>query len=269
VIGAQSHALRHSGQQICQPTQLKCTRYYSLKQGIGGMSMSKLNQFKPGQHLKVSSGLYSHHGIYVGKGRVVHYAGKSNGLFDDSCSFVQETALAQFAGQRTVYRVSEPDAKFAADEIVRRAKSRLGENRYSVITNNCEHFVSWCIHGEHSSEQVQRAGVVVAAAAASAGAVRVYRASKTTSTVVNAVRLAAASSSSSQAGLLVSAASGGGAAGATAALTAGGSVAGGSAATGLVATGSTLLATPAAPIAAAALVTGGLVYGVGKLFDWW
>jgi hypothetical protein len=31
---------------------------------------------------------------------------------------------------------------------------RLGEDRYSVLTNNCEHFCEWCVRGEHRSYQV-------------------------------------------------------------------------------------------------------------------
>jgi hypothetical protein len=43
---------------------------------------------------------------------------------------------------------------FDQDEVVRRARLRLGEDRYSVLTNNCEHFCEWCVRGEHRSYQV-------------------------------------------------------------------------------------------------------------------
>lgn len=231
--------------------------------------MSKSKQLKPGQHLKVSNHIYTHHGIYVGSGRVIHYAGKSNGPFDNSFSCVQETSLADFAGGRIIYVLWEPEAKFTASEIVDRAKSRLGENKYSVLTNNCEHFVNWCIHGEHKSEQIQQAGFMAGAASTGLGVARVT--GKAASTALNSARLVSvvATNSSSQAGLLVSAASGSGAASATAALTASGSIAGSTSAASLLATGSTLLASPAAPVVAVALLTGGLVYGAGRLFDWW
>lgn len=39
-------------------------------------------------------------------------------------------------------------------EVARRARSRLGENRYNLLTNNCEHFCEWCVRGEHRSYQV-------------------------------------------------------------------------------------------------------------------
>jgi Lecithin retinol acyltransferase len=43
---------------------------------------------------------------------------------------------------------------FDRNEVVRRARLRLGENRYHVLTNNCEHFCEWCVRGEHRSYQV-------------------------------------------------------------------------------------------------------------------
>jgi hypothetical protein len=37
---------------------------------------------------------------------------------------------------------------------VHRARARLGEDRYNVLTNNCEHFCEWCVQGEPRSHQV-------------------------------------------------------------------------------------------------------------------
>jgi hypothetical protein len=67
------------------------------------------------------------------------------------------------------------------EESVERAHSRLGEDWYNVLTNNCEHFVNWCINGLHNSEQVN--GLIAAAA-------NVYNAaneSKKLSTLANVV----------------------------------------------------------------------------------
>jgi hypothetical protein len=103
-----------------------------------------------GTHLVVSRRGYRHHGIYVGQGRVIHYAGPF--LYPRGC--VEEIALAQFADGRPVSVGDAPDWR-CAEDIVRRARSRLGECRYDLLSNNCEHFCSWCELGEARSSQVE------------------------------------------------------------------------------------------------------------------
>jgi hypothetical protein len=94
---------------------------------------------------------YTHHGIYVGAGRVVHYAGWSRALV---CAPVQEVSVAQFAGGRLISVRAHPEARYGAAAIVARARSRVGEDRYQLTRNNCEHFASWCVLGEARSTQV-------------------------------------------------------------------------------------------------------------------
>jgi hypothetical protein len=104
-----------------------------------------------GAHLVTPRRGYTHHGIYVGRGRVVQYGGLSRGLRRGP---VEEVALSQFAQGRTIWiRLQQPSG-LDRDEVVRRARLRLGENRYHVLTNNCEHFCEWCVRGEHRSYQV-------------------------------------------------------------------------------------------------------------------
>ena len=105
-----------------------------------------------GAHLITPRRRYCHHGIYVGDGKVVHYAGLSRSL---RRSPVEEVPLARFAGGRGVYVKRCPCPRFDAHEIVSRARSRLGEDRYRLLTNNCEHFCEWCFFGEGRSEQVE------------------------------------------------------------------------------------------------------------------
>jgi lecithin:retinol acyltransferase len=94
---------------------------------------------------------YTHHGIYVGGGRVVQYGGLCRGLRRGP---VEEVVVSQFAQGRSIYVRLADSRRFGSEEVVRRARSRLGENSYNVITNNCEHFCEWCVHGEHQSYQV-------------------------------------------------------------------------------------------------------------------
>ena len=108
-------------------------------------------QFAAGTHLMVYRRGYTHHGIYLGGGRVVHYAGRikyPRGL-------VEETSLAEFAEGRALRAEERPAVRFDGDEIVRRARSRLGERCYDLLTNNCEHFCNWCRLGENRSFQVE------------------------------------------------------------------------------------------------------------------
>jgi hypothetical protein len=45
--------------------------------------------------------------------------------------------------------------RFEREDVVRRARSRLGENRYHIIHNNCEHFCEWCLSGVSRSRQLE------------------------------------------------------------------------------------------------------------------
>jgi hypothetical protein len=95
---------------------------------------------------------YLHHGIYVGDGKVVHYSGLANGLVRGS---VEETSLARFGGGRPVWIKSHAPSSFEPREVIRRARSRVGEDSYRLFTNNCEHFCEWCLRGEPRSYQVE------------------------------------------------------------------------------------------------------------------
>jgi hypothetical protein len=107
-----------------------------------------------GAHLITKRHGYSHHGIYVGAGRVVHYAGLSGGLWH--CGPVEEVSLSRFGGGSAIGTVEYTTVTYSPEEIVRRARSRLGENDYRLLTNNCEHFCNWCVSGVSRSAQVQR-----------------------------------------------------------------------------------------------------------------
>jgi hypothetical protein len=108
--------------------------------------------FPLGAHLLTSRCGYDHHGIYVGGGHVVHYAGLSR-LWRRGP--VEEVSLEQFADGRPVQMKPALNSRYNAEQIVARARSRLGENCYRITRNNCEHFCEWCIAGESRSEQVE------------------------------------------------------------------------------------------------------------------
>jgi hypothetical protein len=104
-----------------------------------------------GSHLVSDRCGYEHHGIYVGNGRVVHYAGFAGSVHRGP---VEEVDLDRFAAGHPLSIRATPRARYVGDEAVRRARSRLGENHYRLLTNNCEHFCAWVLLGESRSEQV-------------------------------------------------------------------------------------------------------------------
>ncbi|GAB7549232.1 hypothetical protein CS8_089340 [Cupriavidus sp. 8B] len=104
-----------------------------------------------GTHLVTDRLWYTHHGVYAGDGKVVHYAGLSLSL---RRAPVLEVTLAEFAHGHPVWVRQSPGARFAGLEAVRRAYSRIGEDRYHLISNNCEHFCMWCLYGESRSDQI-------------------------------------------------------------------------------------------------------------------
>jgi hypothetical protein len=105
-----------------------------------------------GSHLVTLRRGYLHHGIYVGRGKVVHYAGLANGLRRGP---VEEVPVARFARGRPVWVTAGSAPDFDCGEVIRRALSRVGEDCYRLLTNNCEHFCDWCLRGEPRSFQVE------------------------------------------------------------------------------------------------------------------
>ncbi len=134
--------------------------------------------------------VYDHYGVYESDDVIYHYAAE-NGDFGQA--IVHITTLDQFIGDSDNYFVLEfsekygkpakvamtPNAEccpgalwaskspnvlrkilaseyhlYSAEETIQRAKGRLGETKYNLITNNCEHFAIWCKTGLHESHQV-------------------------------------------------------------------------------------------------------------------
>lgn len=140
----------------------------------------------PGDVLAASrkAGLYQHFAIYIGNQRVIHYAAE-NGDFSGRIT-IHEAPYKEFQGDSTfIYILDFPDNSgrptrrgqpsiisdpveapffdlirktdyhlYSPEETVARAKSRIGEEKYALPFNNCEHFAIWCKTGVHESHQV-------------------------------------------------------------------------------------------------------------------
>ncbi|MFB6349811.1 lecithin retinol acyltransferase family protein [Moraxella sp. ZJ142] len=111
---------------------------------------------KTGDHLASErvQGTYHHHGIYIGNGKVIHYAGFSDGFKADK---VCQTTIEKFSNGNGCEIIPHYSPKYDRETVVSRAQSRLGEDEYNLLTNNCEHFVNWCIYGKSESRQVKQA----------------------------------------------------------------------------------------------------------------
>lgn len=115
-------------------------------------------QLHAGDHLFVykKGHTYAHHGIYIGNGKVVQYSGFADQLASAPVEIVD---IMQFSCGKPYYIRKYPHwlpRKYSRQEIVRRAISRVGENYYSIVNNNCEHLAIWCVTGTHRSNQVNR-----------------------------------------------------------------------------------------------------------------
>lgn len=146
---------------------------------------------KPGDVIGVARAnalnMYEHYAVYIGSQKVVHYAGDSAD-FEEKVT-VRVASLDDFLKGDTNYFVlyfekgkENPhkiqvctefnmrdvnyDCKlslkkknfklYSPEETVERALSRVGEDKYHLLLNNCEHFAIWCKTGVSESYQVRR-----------------------------------------------------------------------------------------------------------------
>jgi hypothetical protein len=127
-----------------------------------------------GDHICVRRVAYTHHGVDVGDGTVIHFGAGMGGKADAT---IRRASMAAFAlGGRV--SVQAYGRRLPADETVRRALSKVGVSGYHLFANNCEHFVRWCVTGQHRSRQVDQAtttggvvGITTAGAATGLGIV--------------------------------------------------------------------------------------------------
>jgi len=134
---------------------------------------------QPGDHIYVWRTGYKHHGIVLsaidGDYQVFEFA------VNLQKTTVHRTTLSSFAKQINghispvhVCRYGETTSthdhyafkSYGADEVVRRAEeminSRIMDNTYNLLTNNCEHVAVWVKSGHHHSNQVTTATYAVA-----------------------------------------------------------------------------------------------------------
>ena len=100
-----------------------------------------------GDHLRVprQHGLFYHHGIDLGDGTVAHYLEGRK---------ILRSSLQEFSAGQRLTIVIHPKCS-PKSVILRRAISRIGEEKYNLLFNNCEHFANWCKTGIHRCDQIE------------------------------------------------------------------------------------------------------------------
>ena len=132
---------------------------------------------------------FEHYGVYVGDDKVIHYDIDPT---DHYKICIHQAPMEEFLNGSLVYSICEfpkiygrpteevPFAEFrkkfahpeaaqtlwdvlkisnyhlyTPEETVIRARERIGETKYSLLTNNCEHFAIWCKTGISESHQIE------------------------------------------------------------------------------------------------------------------
>jgi len=99
-------------------------------------------------------GVYEHHGIDCGNESIIHY------YKGGEMATVARTPRELFARGGRIF-VKPRATAFLPHIVVQRAESRLGEQRYDLLTNNCEHFANWCKTGRNDCEQLAGFGLQI------------------------------------------------------------------------------------------------------------
>lgn len=106
---------------------------------------------KEGDHIyiylrdKVTGVKFTHDGIYIGEKKVIHYW---NGR-------IRKGKIYKDKWLRKTVHTKKHKQCYEPERIIRRANKRLGEKKYNLAFNNCEHFAYWCKVGKSRSKQVE------------------------------------------------------------------------------------------------------------------
>ena len=113
-----------------------------------------LSELQRGDHIAFhrGKGIYWHHAIVKhinaisGEIKTIEY--NRNGI---RFKVLEKTILFQNV---TVYLMLH--GSFDRNLVLWRAQSKIGDEEYDLVSNNCEHFATWCITGRSSCDQVDK-----------------------------------------------------------------------------------------------------------------
>ena len=144
------------------------TGYNNQKYKVPIERVYSISQLHKGEHIAVTwpYSPYWHHAIVedieTEKDIVnaIEYSNSAKEFLQDNSSPPMNPGKAKvrrykYSGSKDgLYLIKHKNIE-PADTVVCRAKSRLGEKKYHLLRNNCEHFALWCKTGISSSEQVE------------------------------------------------------------------------------------------------------------------
>ena len=113
--------------------------------------------------IRAKIGSIYHYGIFVSEDEVIAFGYPPVNLRavrDEDVRVVStdiETFLAGSFAERGIPDASEKRRMRAPEEIIASARVGIGKGGYSLLHNNCEHFVNECAFGERRSEQETKA----------------------------------------------------------------------------------------------------------------
>ncbi len=120
----------------------------------------ELKQPARGDMVRIAIGSIFHYGIFVSEEEVIQFGYPPvGGILNQPENVTVVSSDIHFFCGNAFLEVGVPDKKEKkkvrkADDIVAAARARMGEGGYSIIHNNCEHFVYECVFGEKRSSQV-------------------------------------------------------------------------------------------------------------------
>lgn len=142
------------------------TDYYGQKHHLPIEAVSSLSQLQKGDHIarKGCFGFLWHHAIVenvetdTGIINVIEYSNSAKGFSQDNSSLPWNPGLAKVKrGEGRLqdgFYVIKHSICLPQDTVVLNAQRKLGERKYHISRNNCEHFAMWCKTTVSSSEQV-------------------------------------------------------------------------------------------------------------------
>ena len=142
---------------------------HGMKYEVPRRRVYSLNELQIGDHISFHqmSGFYWHHAIVEGihvetdELDVIEYSNTAKEFWNGNCSPPRklndiEVVRGRYNFQSEVVYLMLHERCFDLATVVERARSKLGEKKYSPFINNCEHFAMWCKTGESSSDQVKK-----------------------------------------------------------------------------------------------------------------